>query len=102
MTKPSITHVFNKFAGREVPMIEEQHTINLGGKDYKIDEVRFANPNDPLIQEMKKTAEDNGLQLRLWLPGSMGTMDFRTDRVNAHIEKSADGKYRVSSRFNLG
>ena len=40
--------------------------------------------------------------LRVWWDGIMGTMDFRTNRVNAHIEKEADGKYRVSNRFNIG
>jgi hypothetical protein len=103
MTPPSITQIFNKFAGREIPMIETSRTIDIGGKAYTIDDVKFADANDPTVQEMKKTAEDHGLHLRLFWPShSMGTMDYRTNRVNAHIEKGADGKYRVSSQFSIG
>jgi hypothetical protein len=29
-------------------------------------------------------------------------MDYRTDRVNAHVDKGADGKYRVGNTFNIG
>lgn len=32
----------------------------------------------------------------------MGTMDYRTDRVNTHIEKAPDGKWRVGPRFDIG
>lgn len=78
-----ITDLFNKFAGKEVlsPIMSMP---------------------DPVIAEMKQLANDNGLKLRVWFPNTVGTMDYQPDRVNAHIEKGADGKYRVSNRFNLG
>jgi len=81
--KSGIAHLFNKFAGREVlaPM---------------------AMGIDPTIQEMKKVAEDNGYKLRIWYPGSRGTMDHQPNRVNVHIEEGVDGKFRVGKKFNLG
>jgi len=97
----SIAHLFNKFAGKEVAVTETQQSINIGGTVHTFNEVSLA-PNDPVVKAMQKTAEDNGLHLRLWLPGSMGTCDYRTDRVNAHVDKGPDGKWRVGNRFDLG
>ncbi|MEZ0223981.1 MAG: hypothetical protein ACAH83_05465 [Alphaproteobacteria bacterium] len=96
--KRDVSHLFNKFAGREVPMKEEPFVIR--GKTYT--QVTLADDNDPTVQEIEQEAKKNGLQLRLWWPGVAGTADYRMDRVNAHIEKSTDGKYRISSRFDLG
>lgn len=96
--KRDVSDIFNKFAGREVPMKEEPFVIR--GKTYT--QIRLADDNDPTVQEMRETAKKSGLKLRLWWPGIAGTMDFRMDRVNAHIEKAPDGKWRVGNRFNLG
>ena len=78
-----LSALFNKFVGKEV-----QSPV-------------LSSP-DPVIEEMKEVACDNGLVLRVWFPGMMGTMDHRLDRLNARIEKDADGKWRVGSKFNLG
>lgn len=101
--KPNITAAFNKFAGKEVPMLEETKTMKLSHLgDYTYTEVKPANPNDPVLDAMQKTADKNGLSLRVWWPGLAGTADFRDDRVNAHIEKGVDGKWRVSPKFDIG
>ena len=103
MKPRDLGHIFNKFAGREVPMVEEKkvhHSPYTGDHEYT--QIKLADPNDPTVQEMRDEAKKHGLKLRLWWDGIAGTMDFRTDRVNAHIEKEADGKYRVSKRFNIG
>ena len=98
-----ISKIFNKFAGREVEMLEEEKTLHLKSLgDIKLTEVTLKNPNDPVVKEMSDEAAKNGLSLRLWWPGIMGTMDYNTSRVNAHIEKEADGKYRISPHFSLG
>ncbi|TAL38955.1 MAG: hypothetical protein EPN97_03185 [Alphaproteobacteria bacterium] len=96
--KRDVSHIFNKFAGREVPMKEEPFVIR--GKTYT--QVRLANDDDPTVGELEQEAKKNGLKLRLWWPGVAGTADFRMDRVNAHIEKGKDGKYRIGNRFDLG
>ncbi len=98
-----VSKIFNKFAGREVEMLEEEKTLHLKSLgDIKLTEVTLKNPNDPIVKEMSDEASKHGLSLRLWWPGTMGTMDYNTGRVNAHIEKAQDGKYRVSPNFNLG
>ncbi len=100
---PSINLIFNKFAGKEVPMLEETKTMKLSHLgDYTYTEVKPANDKDPVLEAMQKEAAKNGLSLRVWWPGLAGTADFRDARVNAHIEKGTDGKWRVGKRFDLG
>lgn len=96
--KRDVSHIFNKFAGREVPMKEEPVVVR--GKTYT--QTKLVDENDATLQEMRDAAKAAGLRLRVWLPGTMGTMDYRTDRVNAHVEKGSDGKYRVGTKFNIG
>ena len=88
-----LTKLFNKFAGKEVSANEAKH----GRFSYVL-----ADPTDQTIQAMESLAKANGLTLRLWFPGTMGTMDFNGHRINAHVTKEADGKYRVSSNFSIG
>ena len=93
-----VSQIFNQFAGREVAMRED--TFTFKGREYK--QLDLADRNDATVTEMEKFAKDNGLQLRLWWNGIAGTMDYRLDRVNAHIEQGTDGKYRIAPRFDLG
>ncbi|MBI1215719.1 MAG: hypothetical protein GC185_07870 [Alphaproteobacteria bacterium] len=102
MKPHDVSSIFNKFAGREVPMTETERKMTIGGKEYSFNEVRPADQNDPVLGEMRDEAKKHGLSLRVWWEGIMGTMDYRTDRVNAHIEKGNDGKWRVGQRFNIG
>ncbi len=99
-----LSKIFGRFAGREVDMREEVQELDLPalGIKAKIPVISPANPNDPVFEEMRTEAQKHGLTLRLWWEGVVGTMDYRTNRVNATIEKNGDGKWRVSSRFNIG
>jgi hypothetical protein len=51
---------------------------------------------------MQAEAVKHGLYVRLWLPGTVGTMDWQTKRVNVGVVKAADGKWRVNSDFSIG
>jgi hypothetical protein len=96
-----LTKLFNQFAGKEVPMTETTRSYGPGIRGiYR--EINLADPKDPVIEEMKKVAKANGLQLRLLWPSMAGTMDFNPHRITAYIGKEADGKYRVSSDFSIG
>ena len=103
----SIAHIFNQFAGKEVGVVETQQTFTFPAhgktpaETFVIDEVS-PKENDPILQQMEKAAKDKGFRLRVWFPGSVGTMDYDTRRVNAHVQKDPDGKYRVSPNFDLG
>jgi len=98
----NITNIFNQFAGREVPMVETQRTVQMNGKSYTLDEVRFANQDDPTIKAMQQVAKSHGLAVRIKIPGMAYTMDYRTDRVNAYVEKGTDGKWRIGNQFRIG
>ena len=93
-----VSRIFNKFAGREVPM--ESKVVKVAG--YTFTEHEPKNNPDPVLTALEKEATKNGLSLRVWWPGIAGTCDYREDRVNAHIEQGHDGKWRVSPRFDLG
>ena len=99
-----ITKIFNQFAGREVSMEKTQQAVKFdNGTTVTFDVPELAILSDPTLQEMRRLANDNGLKLRFWFPpDSTGQDDFRDDRVNAYVEKAADGKYRVSKKFTVG
>lgn len=97
-----ISGIFNRFAGREVPMQEEQKTLRIGCVIKKHTSVSPADPADPTLTEMSEEARKNGLTLRVLWPGKGYTDDYMRTRVNAHIEKGTDGKYRVSGKFDIG
>lgn len=98
----SVTELFNKFAGREVPLVEKPYEIKIGEKTITGTQLELANDNDPTLAEMNELAEQNGLSLRVFWPGIMGTADIQPNRINAHLEEGADGKWRVSGNFTLG
>lgn len=92
---------FAKFAGREVIAVEKVQNIKIGDTTYPIHEVHL-DDNCPAVAELSAAVKAAGLHLRLWTPGSMGTMDYRLDRLNANVEKASDGKWRIGSSFTLG
>jgi hypothetical protein len=98
---PDLTKLFNQFAGKEIPMTETTKKYANGARGiYR--EVALADPKHPTLQAMEKTAQANGLTLRVLWDGVMGTMDMNPNRINAYIKKEADGKYRISGNFKIG
>jgi hypothetical protein len=97
-----VSEQFNKFAGLEVAVTEKpyKHTFRSGrtveGVSVVLDE------NDPVVKELNDAVAAAGLHLRLWLPDTMGTCDMNMSRVNAYVEKEADGKYRLQPKFSIG
>ncbi|MFZ4762118.1 MAG: hypothetical protein ACOYK8_04830 [Alphaproteobacteria bacterium] len=97
MAPPSISEEFNRFSGLSVNIIETTRDTSRGS---------FVVPQlvgpDPVVEDLKHSAHQAGLRLRLWLPGMMSTMDVKGDRLNAYVEKAADGIYRIQPRFRIG
>ena len=100
MDQRKLDQIFNKFAGREVPLVEREYEIGADRKKIKL--LELLNPNDPVISEMRQTANERNLRLRVWWPGVSSTLDYRYDRVNTYIVKDDDGKWRVSQKFTIG
>ncbi len=87
---------FEQFLGKKVSVTESKRKITIAGEEMEIDEYKM-DQNDPTISEIKKL-RGSGLT-RIWLPNSMGTMDFRMDRLNVRIEKVADGSFEVTKVY---
>ena len=95
--RPSDTDLskkFSRFAGREVNAREKTRNVKIG--EVSLDE------KDPAVAALATAVRKAGLELRLWIPGMAGTCDYRLNRLNAHVEKSDDGKFRIGSSFTLG
>ena len=97
MSNPQISDLFNDFAGKEVEMLERKYEYR--GKNYTEYTIK---KGDETITAMQDLAKENDVTLRMWAPGSVGTMDFRMNRVNGGVEQGTDGKWRVGSSFTIG
>lgn len=86
-----LTAQFNKFIGREV-----QCTPATSERRSTYDAA------DPVLSELREAAKKAGFSVRVWLPDSFGTMDYRTNRLNVSIHQEADGKYRIQDDFRIG
>jgi hypothetical protein len=96
MAKFNLDTDFNRFAGKEVDVIETVENTKHG----RVSSMRVVE-HSPVVDELRAALEEAGFSLRLWLPGLAGTSDHRTYRVNVHVNKDADGKYRIG-RFDIG
>lgn len=73
-----LTSIFAKYAGREVDANDR---------------------NDSTLKELRDELDQAGFKLRVWTPGSMGSMDHRMDRVNIHL---GNGKCKIGNSFKVG
>ncbi|MEZ0261399.1 MAG: hypothetical protein ACAH80_10340 [Alphaproteobacteria bacterium] len=77
-----VTKAFNKFAGKEV---------------------NPANPNDPVLEEMRKQATNFYSHLRLVAPGTTRDgIDEPITRINAELQDAGNGKWKIGNRFFRG
>jgi hypothetical protein len=97
-----LSKIFGKFAGREVPMNEKQEEYRVGRLTRTRIIATPAEEKPAVGEEMKAEAEKHGLKFRLLWPGRGYTDDYVRTRVNAHVEKGKDGKYRISNKFDIG
>jgi hypothetical protein len=86
--------LFDKFLGQKVSVDESSTEAELFGKKriflrYEISK------SDTVIAELRKEAGDN-TRVRVWLPNTIGTHDYRLDRINVKIEKQGDGSYEIT------
>ena len=101
-----IRRVFNKFAGREVPMFENIAMPKKAGHPPK----RYMVPraNDPVLKEMRTEAKKLGYKLFVQWPGHEKPPKITIsgkppeERLIARLERGADGKWRVSPSFRTG
>jgi hypothetical protein len=94
---------FNKFAGKEVAVTETPYKLELKNLGMTYEGVNADyDDKDPVISSLKEEASKAGFSLRIWMPESVGTMDWRTDRLNVYIAKEPDSKYRIQPNIHIG
>ena len=94
MNNNQLKAIFDRFAGREVEVVTN---TPLPGRGASVK----LNPQDEAVTELRKAVEDAGYSLRVWLPNTIGTMDYRTNRVNVSVNPDMKGVYRIGS-FRIG
>ncbi|TAL26961.1 MAG: hypothetical protein EPN97_18515 [Alphaproteobacteria bacterium] len=104
MTKKNHQDIFNKFAGKEVNVVEWQDYPVGGPRPHEKVTYRTLDYEDPVILAFEKAAADEGLILRLWLPNTEGALMFREDRdtyLVGYVDKAEDGKWRIAPKFRV-
>jgi hypothetical protein len=96
-----LSPLIQQFLNQKVEVTEHRRTFQLGGKPYTFTEVEYVE-SDRTITALKTAAGGEGLYLRVFTPGTMGTTDWRTDRLNAYVEKSPDGSHYRIDRLAIG
>ena len=103
MKDMDVSKQFNRFAGKEVAVTETPFKVELKNLGIEYEGVNADyDENDPVIKDLFAESSKAGYELRVWLPGVLGTMDSRPWRLNVFITKDDDGKYRIQPEFSLG
>jgi hypothetical protein len=100
-TRERMIKIFGRFIFAEVPLVEEKKTHTFLGKEHTYENISLADENHPVLVDLRKTAKECGMKVRVWWPGMIATMELDRDRLNVHLEKSADGKWRIAERMHL-
>lgn len=93
------SEVLQEFIGRKVRVEEKEMTFTssrYGERKYTHCAVA---DDDEVMHELNIEAAKLGLNIRTWTPNSIGTCDFRTDRVNVRLDKSEDGTYSITKVY---
>ena len=107
MKKKDYRNLFNKFAGKEVNVVEWQDYPVGGPRPHEKVTYRNLDMEDPVIKAFEKAAADEGLILRLWLPNTEGALVFREGRdkkptyLVGYVDKAEDGKWRITPKFRV-
>ena len=92
---PDVMMIFNQYAG-----------VEIAGKDCTFQgrrprKIRIPDSSDATLKTLTEAFEQKGLTVRVIAPGQFGTDDFKPDRVNVHLERTTEDKFRVTN-FTLG
>jgi hypothetical protein len=90
-----LPEIFAKYAGMQIPHEDYEHK-SRGGKTYTLQ--RPTKEGEALIAEIYKVAADNNVNLRLWTPNVMGTMDAQPTRLNV----KTDANWVIKSECKYG
>lgn len=87
MDKQENRPLFDEFIGRNVKVIKEHVP---GGASPRV----TLDPTETLLADVEKASGFPHVRIRL--PGTMVTMDYRINRLNVFVDRMQDGTYTVS------
>lgn len=78
----SLSEIFDRYQGKKILLLEE--TEQATGKRV------MSAPEDqnPVLAQIRDTAESIGLQMRVWTPTTVGTKNFFKNRINIILKKT--------------
>lgn len=92
---------FKDYIGKKIGVQEKEVEFSFkGSTPIKFTECHL-DENEPTIAALEKEWSGTSHKFRVWLPNTMGTMDYWADRLNVYIEKNDDGDF-VIKRFATG
>ena len=77
-----------EYIGKTVNVVVTPHTSIIQDREYDTSDYRV-DEKDEVIISLRKAV--GGSPLRFWTPNSVGTMDYRPERVNVYIDKKDNG-----------
>lgn len=82
---------FDHFIGRTFTATAKPYSLEFDFKGTKktISGMSYIeNEEDPTLVEMLAAAQSKGVQLRVWLPTTLGTSDVKMNRLNVHVAET--------------
>lgn len=91
--------IFDQYIGQLVTVTKTTLQRQIG--EVTFDHSTYDIPiNDPVMIAVEVQAKSMALDVRVWLPNTVGTMEYRNDRLNVTIKES-NGQYIIES-FRIG
>jgi len=83
------------FQGKRVKVTPTSSMFVIGGKKHCITDYHLYQ-DDPVIVELAAAVKAVGAIERFWTPGTVGTMDYRTDRLNIYIDRPNGEDFEIT------
>lgn len=96
----ALPEIFSKFAGVEIPTKAVPIQVGFNQHVYVVQQPTEAGIE--ILENISLIANKNNINLRLWLPNSMGTMDIQHDRLNIKVKAESTSKWRIQNKCTYG
>lgn len=89
-----LPEIFARFAGVKIAHEDYEHE-SFSGRKFMLQ--RPTEEGKAQIKDIYQVAADNNVNLRLWTPNVMGTMDVQHSRLNIYVD--SDWKIKNECRY---
>jgi hypothetical protein len=93
----NIVELQDKYIGKHIPINTSTKEIKLGRLGTReVETYTLTSEGEAIVEEFQRDL-DSKFHARIWLPNTIGTMDYRLDRVNLKI-----GKDGIVTKITIG